>query len=126
MLLRVDGSIVRVREVRFFHRFEKDAVLGLSKSSSAGENAHTEGCQARIHVAVTWRELNLLPDIEASVAGGSAKPASLSGPAAVPPNSSGWGILRPQELRNPQWIAERVPEVNRREDVLQYFTLYLG
>jgi hypothetical protein len=153
MLLRVDGSIVRVREIRFFHCFDKDVVSApvpaAQESEPAGEASEAPsapventkeaigaapGLESRVHVVVTWRELNLLPDMDSAAAAatvpvspsttGTGRP-SPSLPLAGPVPASNWGVLRPQELRDPAWIAQRVPEVNQREDVLQYYTLYI-
>ena len=161
MLMRVDGSIVRVRETRLFHRFQEDDIIvdtntNTNTSDTDNDTTGHHRHEARIHVVVTWRELNLLPDVDStpvSTTTSSSTSSTIRSTSGIPPqisapftaaaaatpqppgsiapratgngngNAFAWGALRPQELRNPAWVAERVPEVNARDGIQQFFTL---
>ena len=107
--LRVDGSVVRIRDTRIFHRF--------------GDN--------QVHMDVSWKEQSLMST--ACVVDGlppapsSSPPSVMSGTTApirlnTPPQPSS---LSSTVLRNPAQLAEILPFVNNEEGVHRFFVLNL-
>ena len=80
--VRVDGTIVRIRDTRLFHRFGDKSV----------------------HMEITWKECNLRSD---------------SGKESMDQ------ILTNTVLRNPGLCAEKIPCVNKSENIHTYFVLDL-
>jgi len=110
--LRVDGSVVRIRDTRIFHRFG----------------------DTQIHLDVSWKEQSLmstaaclhdgLPPVPSSA---SSSPSLTSGTAIpirlnTPPQPSS---LSSSILRNPAQLAEILPFVNEEEAVHRFFVMNL-
>lgn len=98
--VRVDGSVVRIRDTRLFHRFG----------------------DAQVYMDVSWKEQSLLPtaaphkDADLPAAGGG-RSIKLSSPPQPPLNSN--------ILRNPAQLAEILPVINEAESIHQFFCLDL-
>lgn len=108
MFVRVDGVSARIKETRLFHAFGADS--GLPDGS------------IRVHVTVTWKELDLGPS--ASVADhANIPPRNLTIPTninmATPSSNAGIQHL----LRKPQELSENLPVVNDKYGIPQFYTL---
>ena len=108
--LRVDGSVVRIRDTRIFHRFG----------------------DTQIHMDVSWKEQSLvsttgiqdgLPPVPSSSSSPSLT-SSTAGPIRLnsPPQPS---TLSSSILRNPAQLAEILPFVNKEEGVHRFFVMNL-
>jgi hypothetical protein len=104
--LRVDGSVVRVRDARLFHRFG----------------------DTQVHMDVAWKEQTLTP--RAAPVAGADVAATATATAAPTPNGIKLNApptppLSAAVLRNPAQLAEILPTVNDHEGVHRTFTLDL-
>lgn len=124
MFVRVDGACVRIKETRLFHAFDADC------RASDGS--------IKIHVVVTWKELDLEPPLTSVVkesnTNTTAKTYTTSAPSSRPGtsnivnmgpvvqnNNSGIQHL----LRKPQELSEKLPVVNNKYAIPQFYTLAL-
>ena len=109
--LRVDGSVVRIRDTRIFHRFG----------------------DSQVHMDVSWKEQSLmstacvndgLPSPPSSSSSSSSIMSGTAGPMRMntPPQPS---PLSSSILRNPAQLAEVLPFVNNEEAIHRFFVLNL-
>jgi hypothetical protein len=100
--LRVDGSIVRVRDTRLFHRFGDD----------------------KVHMEVTWKEQTLADQVNVVIEGPRGKDGrkstntvSTSSPRQIP--------LGNKTLRSPAELAEVLPCINDDEGIHRFYVFHL-
>jgi hypothetical protein len=120
MFVRVDGLNVHIKETRLFHAFDADGA--------------TADGTIRVHVVVTWKELDLGPTPtsvpEEKVSSGT-KSSAISATTTwrpgnvgtMPYNSSDTDIQH--LLRMPQELSEKLPVVNDKYRIPQFYTLTL-
>ena len=95
--LRVDDSIVQMKETRFFHVF-----------NNSNQSESSDSRSVTIHMAVSWKELSLSTTATTGSSGSSIMQCSKS------------------ELRSPNELSEKLPVVNEKYQIPQYFTLQLA